>query len=208
MRQCDGRICEQERVGAVLVAAGLSSRMGDFKPLLPFGGTSIARHIVAALKRAGAGPVVVVTGYRGEELERHLAAPGVRFVRNAHFRETQMFDSVKLGLAEAAPLCGRIAIMPMDVPGIRQRTLERAMAAAGPIVRTMYRGEPGHPIVIDSRLAARLCAYAGERGLRGALEESGIPICELQVEDDGVLKDVDTKEEYRRLLASCNQEGL
>ena len=54
-----------KKTGAVLAAAGLSSRMGDFKPLLPFEDTTIAFHVTSMLKRLGADPVIVVTGYRG-----------------------------------------------------------------------------------------------------------------------------------------------
>ena len=55
-----------KKTGAVLAAAGLSSRMGDFKPLLPFGDTTIAFHVTSMLRRLGADPVIVVTGYRAE----------------------------------------------------------------------------------------------------------------------------------------------
>jgi CTP:molybdopterin cytidylyltransferase MocA len=60
--------------GAVIVAAGLSSRMGDYKPLMEIGGVSVARRVVRAFTRAGVSPIVVVTGYRADELEAHLSA--------------------------------------------------------------------------------------------------------------------------------------
>lgn len=200
------RIYGVQPVGAVLVAAGLSSRMGSFKPLLPFGGSTISRHVTATLGALGVNPLIVVTGYRAAELEEHLRGPGVRFVRNEHYRETQMFDSVKLGLMEAAPFCRRIVVMPMDLPGIRPDTLRQVLAAPGQIVRTRYHKEPGHPIVIGSEIVARLCAYSGDQGLRGALETSGARIVEIEVEDGGVISDVDTLEEYRQLLRCCGQE--
>ena len=84
-----------KKTGAVLAAAGLSSRMGDFKPLLPFGDTTIAFHVTSMLRRLGADPVLVVTGYRAEELEDHLKGTGACFVRNTRYRHTQMFDSSK-----------------------------------------------------------------------------------------------------------------
>ena len=58
-----------KKTGAVLVAAGLSSRMGEFKPMLPFGDSTIALHMVTMLKRLGVSPLVVVTGYRAGELD-------------------------------------------------------------------------------------------------------------------------------------------
>lgn len=59
-----------KKTGAVLVAAGLSSRMKDFKPMLPFGTSTASRHMIGMLKSLKADPIVVVTGYRAEEL-RH-----------------------------------------------------------------------------------------------------------------------------------------
>ena len=65
--------------GAVVVAAGMSSRMGEFKPMLSIGSISIAQRVIATLRQAGASRMVVVTGYNAEELEWHLARSGVVF---------------------------------------------------------------------------------------------------------------------------------
>ena len=89
--------------------------MGDFKPLLPFGDTTIAFHVTSMLRRLGADPVIVVTGYRAEELEAHLKGTGACFVRNTRYRHTQMFDSVKLGI-QAGRLCGRSMTANRGIP--------------------------------------------------------------------------------------------
>ena len=99
-----------KKTGAVLVAAGLSSRMKDFKPMLPFGGSTVSRHMVSMLKDMDIDPVAVVTGYRAEQLESHLSHAGVRFVRNERYRETEMFDSIRLGVEAIASDCERIMI--------------------------------------------------------------------------------------------------
>ncbi len=189
-----------KKTGAVLVAAGLSSRMKDFKPMLPFGGSTIAGHLVAILKGMGISPVIVVTGYRAEELERHLSHACVRFVRNERYKETEMFDSIKLGLTEAEADCDKIMLMPIDTPAIKPDTIRQVMMIDAGIVRTVCRGEPGHPVLISAGMVRTVCAYEGNRGLRGAIEESGIPITNLEVEDEGIYRDVDTPEEYRELL--------
>ena len=76
-------------IGAVIVAAGMSSRMGDFKAMLSIGEISVAQRVVATLRQAGAERVVVVTGYNADELERHLARSGAVFVRNENYRTTE-----------------------------------------------------------------------------------------------------------------------
>ena len=188
------------KIGAVIVGAGLSSRMEAFKPLLPFEDTTIARHIVALLKQIGAEPVLLVTGYRAEELEEHLAGMGVRFLRNEKYRETQMFDSVCMGIQAIADECEKIMLMPIDTPAIRLKTFHQVMMIDADMVRTIYGGEPGHPILLRSEVARKLCEYKGNRGLRGAMEESGFSMTNLIVDDKGVNWDVDTQQEYQELI--------
>ena len=102
--------------GAVVVAAGMSSRMGDFKPMLSIGEISVAQRVVATLRQAGAERVVVVTGYNADELERHLSKSGAVFVRNEEYRTTEMFDSALIGLKYIRGKCDRILFTPVDVP--------------------------------------------------------------------------------------------
>lgn len=186
--------------GAVLVAAGLSSRMEAFKPMLPFGRSTISIHIVTMLKDMGIAPIVVVTGYRGDELQQHLSFTGVRFIKNERFRETQMFDSVRLGIGAVCKDCERLMILPVDLPAIMPDTIRQQMMIDAPIIRTTCHGEPGHPIMLWSQVAEMLCGYQGDGGLRGAIEHSDIAITNLEVEDEGIYRDMDTREQYQELL--------
>ena len=95
------------KTGAVIVAAGMSSRMGDFKPMLKMGSISIVQRIIANFQHADVFPIVVVTGFRADELEKHISKLGVISVRNNSYEETEMFDSAKLGFDFIKPeLCG------------------------------------------------------------------------------------------------------
>lgn len=189
-----------KRMGGVIVAAGLSSRMGVFKPLLPFEDTTIARHIVMMMKQNGADPIVMVTGYRASDLEDHLKDTGVRFLRNDHYTETQMFDSICMGIWAISDECDKIMIMPVDTPAIRPETFRQVMRIDADMVRTFYGGRPGHPILLKTETALALCDYKGEGGLKGAMENSGISITNLMVDDKGVNWDVDTQQEYQELI--------
>lgn len=191
-----------KKVGAVIAAAGMSSRMGDFKPLMPFGNSTISLHIVTLLREAGVDPILVVTGYRAEELEKHLAHTGVCFLRNDCYRETQMFDSLRMGIEAIADDCEKILLMPVDIPAISTETFRQVLATDAEMVRTVYRGEPGHPVLLKREAAKSLCRYRGDHGLRGAMENSGIPITGLVVDDSGVNWDVDTQKAYRKLISN------
>lgn len=193
--------------GAVLVAAGLSSRMEAFKPMLPFGNSTISRHMVSMLKDMGIDPVVVVTGYRGDELQQHLSSMGVRFAKNERFRETQMFDSVQIGIRAISGDCERLMILPMDLPAIMPDTIRQQLMIDAPIIRTVCRGEPGHPIMLWSDVAEGLCGYDGPGGLRDAIERSGTAITNVEVDDEGIYRDLDTREQYQELLDWNYQRG-
>lgn len=189
-----------EKTGAVLLAAGCSSRMGSFKPMLPYGNSTISLHVVTMFQCLEIAPIVVVTGFRSDELEEHLRLTEVRFVKNSRYHDTQMFDSVKLGLRSIADECWRVMIMPMDIPAVTPATLYRIATTDREIVRPVCYGMPGHPLLLKRSAIQAICRYEGDRGLRGAVEQTGIHITDLETGDEGILKDVDTPLEYQDLL--------
>ena len=115
--------------GAVILAAGISSRMGEFKPLLPMGEETVIRNVVRVLQTAGVSRILVVTGYQSEVLQEHLAHTGVMFVHNERFAQTQMFDSVRLGLAAMGDSCEKILLTPADVPLVQPDTVLTVLPA-------------------------------------------------------------------------------
>ena len=188
-----------ERTGAVILAAGLSSRMHEFKPLLELGDSTIIVRAIENLKTAGASPVIIVAGYKADQLMDYLWPLDIMFVRNENYASSQMFDSVKLGISRAAGLCSRILITPADVPLIEQDTFKQVMECPGALVRPVCGGRPGHPVRVDSRLVPDICAYKGAGGLKGAMEHLGVPITEPEVEDPGIYLDADTPQDYMNL---------
>ena len=83
---------------AVIAAAGLSSRMREFKPLLCLGDTTMIGQVIENFRSVAVEEIVVVTGYRSDLLQGHLAELGVRSVENPCFAETKMWDSLCIGL--------------------------------------------------------------------------------------------------------------
>lgn len=192
--------------GAVIVAAGMSSRMGDFKPMLAVGAISIAKRIVATLRQAGVSRIVVVTGYNAEALEHHLAPDGVIFLRNEKYRTTQMFDSACIGLRYMAGHADHVLFTPVDIPLFTARTVELLLAAGADYACPVCRGQRGHPILLASPLIRRLTEASGEGGLQGALSRCGTAPAFVEVEDPGILLDADTPEDYRALLDYHNSQ--
>lgn len=186
-------------VGGLIVSAGLSSRMGDFKPLLPLGGKPMMQHAIENMRRAGAQEIAVVTGHRADELRPVISALGAHEVYNPDYAVTQMFDSIKRGLGYLSDKVGRILMTPVDNPAIAPETFAAVLAENAPIVRPEYKGAGGHPLLFDSRFARFLAIYDGPGGMRGAMDNCGIAIKQVPVDDMGIDLDADTPQEYARL---------
>ena len=191
---------------ALIVAAGMSSRMGDFKPLLNIGSISIAQRVVATFQQAGVDKIVMVTGYNATVLERHLAGNGLVFLRNENYETTQIFESVCIGMDYLRDKCDRVLFTPVDIPLFTAATIQALLSSEAKLACPVCEGEPGHPTLIASGLIGAILADAGEHGLRGALERCGEPMVQVPVADKGILHDADTPEDYKALLAYHNEQ--
>ena len=194
------------QIGAVIVAAGMSSRMGDFKPMLNIGSISIAQRIVATFHQAGVTKIAVVTGYNAPLLERHLANSGLVFLRNENYATTQMFDSAKIGLRYMKDKCERIVFTPVDVPLFTAMTVTELIDSGAELCCPVCEGRTGHPLLIASSLVDGILADSGEGGLQGAISRCGVEMRRIEVQDPGVLHDADTPADYKALLELHNEQ--
>ena len=214
------------KAGAVIVSAGLSSRMGAFKPMLPFGSETIIRHNVLSLLNSGCSPVCIVTGFKSDLLKEHLSDLPVICIENPDYRTTQMFDSVKLGLSAIPESCERVLFTPGDACAYSNDTVNSLLSAEADICIPVFDGKRGHPVMISRRVIPHILSYEGSGGLGGALTSLAVPsadrsgssglsspgpgpyavITELPVNDPGILLDADTPEDYKKLTEFA--EGL
>ncbi len=191
-------------LAAVVPAAGYSSRMGDFKPLLPLGGTTVLGRVAQTLRQAGVERVVVVTGHRAPEVEAHAAALGLESIFNPEY-DAGMFGSLRRGLSALGQGADAALLLPVDIPLVRPQTIRAAIRAQTPETAVAYpcfRGERGHPPVIAGRHIPFLLSWRGEGGMRGALDalERREPVLDVPVPDAGVLFDLDTPRDYAAAL--------
>ena len=196
------------RLAGIVLAAGLSSRMGAFKPLMEVDGRAMILRVIDGMKGAGASPVVVVTGHRHEELEAALSCEGVEFAFNPDYAVTQQLESLRVGLAAVEGRAERIMISPADVPLVSPATIARLAATPGDFVRPVWHGGVGHPVFLSSAFIPYPMTYDGPGGLRGAMERH--PACDLRnvsCEDRGTVLDNDTRADFDRLLAWREKQG-
>ena len=192
--------------GALITAAGMSTRMGDFKPMMNIGSISVARRIVANFRQAGITKIVMVTGYNAQNLEHHLAGNNIIFLRNEEYESTHMFDSVKIGLEYLKDKVDRILFTPVDVPMFTVSTVNTMLSSDALLARPVCCGKLGHPIMLSASLADKICSYSGNEGLRGAMESCGTAVADIEVSDEGTIHDADTPEDFKSLLKYHNRQ--
>lgn len=197
---------EKQMVGtaAVIAAAGLSSRMGALKPLLPLGDTTVIGYAARTLKQAGVRRMIAVTGREAKRLRMYLDPMGVECVYNQDYETTDMFRSACLGMERLQGSGERFFFLPADCPlftGQTLRILAAYMDRTGcGVVRPLCGGRKGHPILINGGLLPAILSYRGTDGMRGAIRASGISSFCVPVSDEGVTMDADTPEDYQRLI--------
>ncbi len=189
--------------GGVVPAAGLSRRMGTFKPLLDLQGKPLIARTLDSLISAGIERIVVVTGYEAETLEKvihDLYKERVETVYNPRYRESDMLESLRIGLSRL-PEKGAFFVLPGDMPAVSSQTfalLKEALETSGKeAVFPLYQGHRGHPPLIHGELIPKIITYRGEGGLGGFL--STRDTLEVETGDKGCLLDGDTPEDLNLL---------
>lgn len=171
--------------------------MGRPKLLLPFGDGTVVGSLVRALREGGVAEILLVTAPGDEALRAWAAEAAVRTVVNPD-PERGMLSSIREGIAWA-PTYQQVVICPADLPALRASTVAAVIAAAGghPLTVASYRGKRGHPLVVSPSLLPEIATLDPDVGLRELLDHH--PVHEVEVDDPGAVRDVDTPEEYREL---------
>jgi molybdenum cofactor cytidylyltransferase len=188
---------------AIVLAAGASTRMGQPKALLQAGGRTFIRTILDVLREAGLPGAVVVVRPTHDEVIAEVAASGFgRTVVNPRADEGQL-SSLIAGLdAIDEPEVDAALVTLVDVPLISvsaiRRLLARTAISSAPILRAVHHGAHGHPVVFKREIFAALRAADPAEGAKAVVRS--IAVEDVETGDPGVLEDVDTPEDYERLI--------
>jgi molybdenum cofactor cytidylyltransferase len=195
-------VCEvQQRVVAVVLAAGVSSRMGErSKVLLPWDGRTVIETVVTRLIAARVSEVAVVTGHRAADVATVLAHLPVTLVHNPNFAQGEMLSSLQTGLRSLSPDTAACLVVMGDQPTLEGRVVGRLLDAyaegRGDLLVPVYRGQRGHPVLFARRFWPELLAL--EAGApRDVLRRYPDLTISVEVDTDSILRDIDTPEQYR-----------
>ena len=197
-------------VFVVLLAAGLSNRMGTYgsKLLADFDGTALVRRSANVALGSTADAVVVVTGHRRLQIEAVLDGLKVECVENPLY-ESGMGTSLAAGVSRCRDRgADAILIMLADMPGLTSGDLDQLIAAfrstnGDVVVRAMGAGKPGNPVLLPKTLFEAVEQLEGDVGARQVIEASGLPVVYVEI-GQAALLDVDTPEAVRAAGGTLN----
>jgi molybdenum cofactor cytidylyltransferase len=187
---------------AIIPAAGFSSRMGVFKPLLPVGTHLVIEKTVDCFKQAGIRDIKVVVGYKRELLTPVLERLNIQIVINEKFTDG-MYTSIQAGVRTLDDSVKAFFILPADCPFVEPDTVTSLMSAyragqAGVIYPT-HNNRRGHPALISNRLRGLILKSNPEGGLKALLEKHTHDFLEIPVGDAGINVDMDTAQDYQNI---------
>lgn len=190
-------------VAAIILAAGRSSRMGAFKPLLPFGPKTVIQTCIDNLRRGGIEVIVVVVadGSDAADLRAHLKDSNVIFAVNPA-PQSEMSASVACGVLAAPMTTKAVVIIPADhpaIPGEVVRSLIDEWKKGARLVKPTTGGRGGHPVLVDLSFRAELLRLDPDRGLKALFTDHEAQVVRLEVNSNFIARDLDTWDDYRAL---------
>jgi molybdenum cofactor cytidylyltransferase len=186
-------------ITAIILAAGQSKRMGRPKMILPWGETTVLGQVIATFKAAGVEDILVVIGGDGELLEASLD-DSVRTVFNPDYANGEMLSSIQAGLAELKPEVEAALIGLGDQPQVRERSvqsvLEEYTQSKASLIVPSFQMRRGHPWLVARQHWEEIQSMHFPESPRAFLNRHTNDICYVEVDDSGILKDLDTPEDY------------
>ncbi len=194
------------KTAGIISAAKKITRKEQTSSLLQIGSISAIKRIVLTFQVAGIDPIVIITGFDSEEIEHELCDYGVIFLHKDHYEQSQLFHLAKIGLEYLKDKCDKVMFTPVDIPLFSPDTLKKMMSCSEKAVSPAYQHRIGHPTLISSEIIPLLLAYEGEGGMPGALEKLEIQRKFIEVEDAGIIEDIDPLEHKSELIRKHNTD--
>ena len=193
----------KQKCGVIIIAAGYSSRMDGFKPLLKFGRQTAVERVVALYQQAGVDQIILVLGHREDEIRPYFDNQPLDVVVNENFAEG-MYTSIITGVAHLNDEIEAFFIHPVDIPLVKRETVKELIAApqqlSKGIIYPSFLGERGHPPLIDKKYRSAILDNKQGGGLKRLLALYEADAADLPLIDEAIIMDMDTRADYEALL--------
>jgi len=193
-------------IAAIVPAAGMSTRMGRNKLLLPFKGKPLIVHAVETLLASKIEEVIVVLGHEAERVRDELEGMPVKLIENPGYREG-MSTSIRAGLSVVSRRAVAIMIYLADQPLLEPAEVNRLVEAFAEgknrgksVVVPFFRGQRGNPVILDSQYKDAMLEVVGEVGCKRVIKRNPDKVFVVEMETDHVVRDIDRLEDYRALV--------
>jgi len=188
-------------VAAILLAAGRSRRMGAFKPLLPFGQTTVIQTCIHNLRTAGVENIIVVAGHRSDDVIQNLNELGLSFSLNPD-PESEMGASIACGIRKLSIETKATLIALTDQPAVPPEvitTIVEQWNSGGKLVIPEFQGRGGHPVLVDLSFREELLNLDPNLGLKSLFDAHRDEVRRVPVNSPYIARDMDTWDDYRSL---------
>ena len=191
------------KIGAIILAAGCSERMGRYKLTIDIGGKSVIEHTISGVYNI-ADDVVLVIGCKKEELKHiPLKYSKVRLIENPNY-QLGMFSSVKKGLSEIE--ADYIFIIPGDCPLIKEDIYKILLEERDGVVVPSYKKRAGHPVMVNEHYAKLILKEPDTSNLKNFMKRHKVKY--VEVEDDGILMDMDREEDLKKIRERIKMQDI
>jgi molybdenum cofactor cytidylyltransferase len=194
---------KDQSIAAILLAAGRSERMGAFKPLLPFGQTTVIEACINYLTAGGAETIVVVVGHSAPQIRQHLKNASVLFALNPD-PSSEMGESIRCGVQMVPANASATLVALVDHPAVPPevvKTLIDEWRRNPQLFIPTWRGRGGHPVLVDLRWRHELETLEAAAGLKSFFQKHADAVRRVPVESEYIARDMDTWDDYARLYS-------
>ena len=194
------------KITGILLAAGLSTRMGEPKQLLPFGNSTIVETIIDNMIGSKLDEVIVVIGHESERVNGRIRIKPVKVVFNPNYKQG-MLTSAQCGVQALSECADAFALMLVDQPFITSDLINRVVDSYKDsdkeITLPSHNYRRGHPAIFNRRYASHILSLDAESGgIRSLFKKNANFIHYVIVDTDRVLKDIDYRKDYEEALQS------
>jgi len=197
-------------ISAIVLAAGISKRMGKLKQLLAFGKSTILEETLKNLLNSKVDEVVVVLGFQSEKIAQKIITLPVKQIKNPHYLRG-MSSSIRWGLTAINKKTDAILIalgdQPLILPDIFNKLIDEHCRNHAGITIPVYKGRRGHPLIFDIKFKEDFLELAGDIGGRDITSKYPDDILEVEIHSDSVIKDIDDRESYQKHLKSYGYDS-
>lgn len=193
-----------KKISGLILAAGQSKRFGKNKLLLPIGGKSVIGKVVESFLASELFEVILVVGYQSSLVRAEIPCHfRLRIVENPDYKKG-MATSIKAALPYLNPSSEAIMVALGDQPLISKNLIDDLLVAYDTSGKKSlipyHEGRRGHPVIVDLTFRHEIEEIKGDEGLRGILCRHHDDVLAYQTGDSAVILDLDTPDDYQRLL--------